>query len=242
MASSPSIEHYDPKTAKLLSFSEAIPAFRDGSDTPRAYLERCIETIESREPEVKAFVTLNFENARKAADASTDRYKQGRALSELDGLPVAIKDVHETEDMPMQVGSPIFEGWSSGWDGACVFWLRKLGAAIIGKTVTTEFAFSTPGPARNPWDTARTPGGSSSGSGAAIGARMVPVATGSQVRGSILRPPAYCGRLYAEGVLWRDKLTRRFSLCAESDSRRLHYRHPRRHVDHIAHHLACRGW
>ena len=95
------------------------------------------------------------------------RYKGGHPISELDGLPVGIKDVHETEDMPMQVGSPIFEGWSSGWDGACVYWLRKCGAAIIGKTVTTEFAFATPGPSRNPWDTSRTPGGSSSGSGAA---------------------------------------------------------------------------
>ena len=187
------IESYDPKTARLLSFHDMVPAFLDGTDSPRAYLERCIETIESREPELKAFVTLNLEGARKAADASTARYKDGRPLSELDGLPVAIKDVHETEDMPMQVGSPIFEGWSSGWDGACVYWLRKAGAAIIGKTVTTEFAFATPGPSRNPWDASRTPGGSSSGSGAAVGGRMVPVATGSQVRGSILRPAAYCG-------------------------------------------------
>ena len=187
------IETYDPKTSRLLSFHDTIPAFLDGTDTPRAYLERCIETIESREPDLKAFVTLNLEGARKAADASTARYKDGRPLSELDGLPVAIKDVHETEDMPMQVGSPIFEGWSSGWDGACVYWLRKSGAAIIGKTVTTEFAFASPGPTRNPWDTSRTPGGSSSGSGAAVGGRMLPVATGSQVRGSILRPAAYCG-------------------------------------------------
>ena len=186
-------ETYDPKTVSLLSFSNAVPAFLDGSDTPRAYLERCIETIEAREPAVKAFVTLNLDGARKAADASTERYRAGRPLSELDGMPVGIKDVHETEDMPMQVGSPIFEGWSSGWDGACVYALRKAGAAIVGKTVTTEFAFATPGPTRNPWDKTRTPGGSSSGSGAAVGARMIPAATGSQVRGSILRPAAYCG-------------------------------------------------
>ena len=186
-------EAYDPRTVALLSFSNAVPAFVDGSYTPRAYLERCIETVEAREPEVNAFVTLNLDRAREAADASTDRYRDRRPLSELDGMPVAIKDVFETEDMPMQVGSPIFEGRSSGWDAACVHALRKAGAAIIGKTVTTEFAFATPGPARNPWDTARTPGGSSSGSGAAVGARMVPAATGSQVRGSILRPAAYCG-------------------------------------------------
>ena len=186
-------ESYDPKTVKLLSFSDAVPAFVDGSDTPRAYLERCIETIAARETATRAFVTLNLDGAREAADASTGRYRAGRPLSQLDGMPVGIKDVHETEDMPMQVGSPIFEGWSSGWDGACVHALRKAGAAIVGKTVTTEFAFATPGPTRNPWDNSRTPGGSSSGSGAAVGARMIPAATGSQVRGSILRPAAYCG-------------------------------------------------
>ncbi|MDE0060601.1 MAG: amidase [Defluviicoccus sp.] len=186
-------ESYDPKTTTLLSFSDAVPGFLDGSDTPRAYLERCIETVEALEPRIQAFVTLNLDGARAAADASTARYRAGRPLSPLDGMPVGIKDVHETEDMPMQVGSPIFENWSSGWDGACVFALRKAGAAIVGKTVTTEFAFATPGPSRNPWDESRTPGGSSSGSGAAVGARMLPAATGSQVRGSILRPAAYCG-------------------------------------------------
>lgn len=186
-------ETYDPKTISLLSFSNAVPAFVDGNDTPRAYLERCIETIEAREPAVEAFVTFNLNGARNAADASAARYRAGRPLSELDGMPVGIKDVHETEDMPMQVGSPIFEGRSSDWDGAIVYALRKAGAAIVGKTVTTEFAFATPGPTRNPWDNDRTPGGSSSGSGAAVGARMIPAATGSQVRGSILRPAAYCG-------------------------------------------------
>lgn len=184
---------YTPATADLLCYASALPSFLDGSDTPRAHLERCLETIDEREPEVKAFVTLNIEGARKAADAATARYRSGRPLSVVDGLPMAIKDVHETEDMPMQVGSPIFAGWSSGWDAASVYWLRKGGALILGKTVTTEFAFATPGPTRNPWDTARTPGGSSSGSAAAIGARMVPVATGTQVRGSVLRPAAFCG-------------------------------------------------
>ena len=193
MSDPASTETYDPKTVALLSFSDTVPAFVDGSDTPRAYLERCIETVEAREPAVKAFVTLNLDGARRAADASSERYRAGRPLTPLDGMPVGIKDVHETEDMPMQVGSPIFEGWSSGWDGAYVYALRKAGAAVVGKTVTTEFAFATPGPTRNPWDNSRTPGGSSSGSGAAVGARMIPAATGSQVRGSILRPAAYCG-------------------------------------------------
>ena len=187
------VRPYDPKTADLLSFNRAIPAFRDGSDTPRAFLERCLERIDAEEAAVKAFVTLNVEAARAAADAAGERYRDGRPLSCVDGMPVAIKDVFYTEDMPTQMGSPIFEGWQSGWDGPAVFWLRKGGAAILGKTVTTEFAFGAPGPTRNPWDTERTPGGSSSGTAAAVAARMVPVGTGSQVRGSVLRPAAFCG-------------------------------------------------
>ena len=184
---------YDPKTVKLLTFYDKIPSFFDGSDTPRDYLERCIENIEDREPRVKAFVNTSFGRAREAADQSTERYKKGKPLSPLDGMPIAIKDVFETEDMPMQLGSPLFEGYETGWDAASVYFLRRGGALIVGKTVTTEFAFGRPGPSRNPWDTNRTTGGSSSGSGAAVGASMVPAATGTQVRGSILRPACYCG-------------------------------------------------
>jgi len=184
---------YDPKTADLISFNRAIPGFREGSDTPRAFLERCLERIDSHEPEVKAFVTLNVEAARAAADSASKRYSDGRQFSYVDGMPIAIKDVFYTEDMPTQFGSPIFDGWESGWDGAVVFWLRKGGAAILGKTVTTEFAFGRPGPTRNPWDMERTPGGSSTGTAAAVAAQMTPVGTGSQVRGSVLRPAAYCG-------------------------------------------------
>ncbi len=184
---------YDPKNPGLISFQAARPAFVEGTDSPRAFLERCIATIDRREPELRAFVALNLEGARRAADAASGRYRAGRPASDIDGLVIAIKDVHDTEDMPMEAGSPVLRGNRTGWDGATVHALRKGGAAIIGKTVTTEFAFARPGPARNPWDAARTPGGSSSGSGAAVGAGMVPVATGTQVRGSVLRPAAYCG-------------------------------------------------
>jgi Asp-tRNA(Asn)/Glu-tRNA(Gln) amidotransferase A subunit family amidase len=184
---------YDPASSKLLTFYDKIPAFLDGSDTPRAYLERCLETIAEREPDVKAFVTFSLDRARTAADEATARYKDKRPLGPLDGMPFAMKDVFETEDMPMQLGSPLFEGYETGWDAACVYFLRRGGAVMVGKTVTTEFAFGNPGPARNAWDSDRTPGGSSSGSGAAVGASMVPAATGTQVRGSILRPACYNG-------------------------------------------------
>ena len=184
---------YDPKSARLLSFAEAATAFRDGTDTPRDYLERCLATIDAREPDVKAFTAFNLDGARGAADAATARYRDGRPLSPVDGMPVAVKDVFDTHDMPTTHNSDLFRGQQTAWDAACPYFFRRGGAAIVGKTVTTEFAFGTPGPARNPWDANRTPGGSSSGSGAAVGASMVPVAVGTQVRGSVLRPAAYCG-------------------------------------------------
>ena len=184
---------YDPRTVALRTFHDAIPAFQEGEDTPRDYLERCLETMGEREPEVKAFVVTNIDGARQAADESTARYKANRPLSLVDGMPVCIKDLYETADMPTQMNSPVYEGWESNRDAAHVYALRKGGAAIVGKTVTTEFGQATPGPTRNPFDTTRTPGGSSSGTAAAVGAAMVPAGTGSQVRGSIQRPAGYCG-------------------------------------------------
>lgn len=186
-----SAERYDPQTTRLCSFHDHLPAFRNGSDTPRSYLERCLTVIESREGDVRAFVTLNVEGARAAADASTERYASGAPLSEIDGMPMGIKDLFESADMPTQCGSPIFAGNETGRDSALIAGLRQAGAIILGKTVTTEFAFYNPGPTRNPFDLARTPGGSSSGSGAAVGAGFVPVAVGSQVVGSLIRPSGY---------------------------------------------------
>jgi Asp-tRNA(Asn)/Glu-tRNA(Gln) amidotransferase A subunit family amidase len=142
---------------------------------------------------VRAFVSLNIEGARRAADASTKRYLAGELVSSIDGMPIAIKDIIETEDMPTEFGSPIFKNWRGGRDAACVYALRQAGAVIVGKVVTTEFAGAPPGPTTNPHDPARTPGGSSSGSAAAVAAGMVPVALGTQVGGSVLRPASFCG-------------------------------------------------
>jgi Asp-tRNA(Asn)/Glu-tRNA(Gln) amidotransferase A subunit family amidase len=108
-------------------------------------------------------------------------------------MPVAVKDIIATADMPTQMGSPAFKGWRSGQDAACVAALRHGGAVIIGKTVTTEFAIGYSGPTTNPFDPERTPGGSSSGSAAAVGAGMVPAALGTQTQASTLRPASYCG-------------------------------------------------
>ncbi|MBI2318123.1 MAG: amidase, partial [Betaproteobacteria bacterium] len=167
--------------------------FRSGNDTPRAFLDRCLASIAEFEPVVGAFVCLDIEAAKAEADRSTARWRQGKPLSRIDGMPVGIKDTFETIDMPTECGSPIFAGWRSGRDAASVVALRQAGAVILGKTVTTEFAATVPRGTRNPWDRQRTPGGSSSGSAAAVAAGMVPVALGTQAIGSILRPASFCG-------------------------------------------------
>lgn len=180
-------------TFQPISFHTALAGFRAGSDTPRAYLERCLATIERHEPAIGAFVTLNIDAARERAAQSTQRWADGHPLSAIDGMPIGIKDIIETADMPTQMGSDLYTGWHSNRDAASVFALREAGAIVLGKTVTTEFAAPPPRGTRNPWDASRTPGGSSSGSAAAVAAGMIPLALGTQGIGSILRPASYCG-------------------------------------------------
>lgn len=186
---------YDPRSFKALTFHDALPAFRAGTDSPRAYLERCIATVEAREPVVKAFAALNLDSARAAADASTQRWADGKPLSPIDGMPIGIKDLLETKDMPTEMGCAAYRGNFPKRDNAAVWALRQAGAVIFGKTVTAEIGGAHPGPTTNPFDPARTPGGSSSGSAAAVGAGMMPAAIGTQVGGSIIRPAAYCGNV-----------------------------------------------
>ena len=181
------------RNPSIVSYSHVLPDFMSGKRTPREFLERCLEVIAAREKSVKAFVTLNPAGARKSADAATKRYKAGKPLSPVDGMPVAVKDIIATADMPTQMNCPAFKGWQSGQDAACVAALRRGGAVIIGKTVTTEFAIGYSGPTTNPFDPERTPGGSSSGSAAAVGAGMVPAGLGTQTQASTLRPASYCG-------------------------------------------------
>ena len=175
------------------SFAQTLGAFASGTETPREFLDACIDEIEEREGDVQAFTFLQLDAARAAADASTQRWEEGAPLSAIDGMPIGVKDVIETADMPTQMGSGLFEGWSPGFDSASVHALREAGAIIVGKTVTTEFAATRPGPTRNPYDLARTPGGSSSGSAAAVGCGMLAGGLGTQVVGSIIRPASYCG-------------------------------------------------
>src|SRR5499426_1309114 len=194
MNPSPS-RYYDPRIFKALTFHDAVPRFREGSDSPRAYLERCIDIIKEREPIVKAFVVLNEAGARAAADESTARWKAGRPISSIDGMPIGVKDLIETKDMPTQMGCEAFAGNFPKRDNAAVWALREAGAVIVGKTTTAELGGSHPPATTNPFDPARSAGGSSSGSAAAVGARMIPAAIGTQVGGSIIRPAAFCGNV-----------------------------------------------
>ena len=180
-------------TPEHRSYFAAAAAFASGTDSPRQFLERCIAEITARDGDVKAFFATNFAAARLAADAATERWAAGAQISPIDGMPVGVKDIMETADMPTEQGSALFKDWHGGRDCAAVAALRDAGAIILGKTVTTEFAASAPNKTHNPWDLSRTPGGSSSGSAAAVGCGMLPGATASQVIGSTIRPASYCG-------------------------------------------------
>lgn len=187
--------HYASGAGRTPSFRAAAAAFHDGGLTPRAYLDALIERIEDAEDDLRAFVTLDLDAARAAADAAGARYAAGKPASPVDGLPIGLKDIIQTRDMPTQSGSPIFGGWTAERDAPVAAALRRGGAVIVGKTATTEFAYGAIAPTRNPYDRDRTPGTSSSGSAAAVGAGMLPVAIGTQLMSSVMRPASYCGHV-----------------------------------------------
>ncbi len=145
----------------------------------------CLARIAEREPAVRAFAWFDPDAARKAAAAVPP--------GALHGLPIGVKDVFDTADMPSEYGSPIWRGWRPRADAAAVAWARQAGAVVIGKTVTTEFATRKPGPTGNPHNPGHTPGGSSSGSAAGVADFFFPLAYGTQTAGSVIRPAAYCG-------------------------------------------------
>jgi Asp-tRNA(Asn)/Glu-tRNA(Gln) amidotransferase A subunit family amidase len=179
---------------KLRGYVSHGADLRSGKLSPRTYLEETLTRIAQLDKTIGAFVIVNKDGARQAADDSAKRWANGKPLSPIDGMPVAIKDIIETADMPTGQGSPMWEGADWKRDAASVHALREAGAVIIGKTTTTEFASSHPWhKTQNPHDSKRTPGGSSSGSAAAVGAGMVPAGLGTQVVGSILRPASFCG-------------------------------------------------
>ncbi len=169
----------------MLSVLDLVLQIETGTLTPRAVVDLCAGAIAEREASIGAFVALDLEAARERADAF--------ASLPLRGLPVGIKDIYDTADFPTEYGSPIYAGHQPKADAAMVALVRRAGGVVIGKTVTTEFASLEPARTRNPRNLAHTPGGSSSGSAAAVAAGMVPIALGSQTGGSVIRPAAYCG-------------------------------------------------
>ena len=176
-----------------LTATQAAADIARGVISAEDYTGACLDRIAAIEGEVQAFAHLDPEHALAQARA-LDRHKsEGRLIGPLHGIPVGIKDIFDTADYPTECGSPIFAGRRPAADATAVRKLREAGAVIIGKTVSTEFAYFHPGKTRNPRDLKRTPGGSSSGSAAAVAAGMVPLAIGSQTNGSMIRPAAFCG-------------------------------------------------
>ena len=172
-----------------LSACEAAHQLAQRSLRAEDLVRDCLERIDARESQVQAWTHV----AREAALARAKALDQGAHQGLLHGLPIGVKDLIATADMPTSYGSPIYAGHQPANDATCVAFAREAGAVVLGKTVTTEFATFQPNQTRNPLNLAHTPGGSSSGSAAAVADGMVPLALGTQTAGSLMRPAAYCG-------------------------------------------------
>ena len=172
-----------------LTATEAAARIADGEISSEDLVRSCLDRIHAREETVGAWQYLDDDRALAAARATDAEDPRGP----LHGVPYGVKDIIDTADMPTCYGSPIFNGHQPDRDAVCVARMRAAGAVLLGKTVTTEFATFSPGKTRNPHNPAHTPGGSSSGSGAAVADRMVPIAYGSQTAGSLIRPASFCG-------------------------------------------------
>ncbi|MGE0719048.1 MAG: amidase [Alphaproteobacteria bacterium] len=168
-----------------MTASEVAGVVRSGSATALAVADDCLKAIAARDGALRAFVNLDPKAARRAAREAVS--------GPLSGVTVGVKDIIDAAGWPAECNSPIYAGYRPARDAAAVALLRSAGATILGKTVTTEFAFAHPGPTVNPHNPGHTPGGSSSGSAAAVAARLVHVALGTQTGGSVIRPGAFCG-------------------------------------------------
>jgi Asp-tRNA(Asn)/Glu-tRNA(Gln) amidotransferase A subunit family amidase len=163
----------------------------DGTLTPSAYADGLLAHIGGTEATLQAWATLD--PAHVHACAARLDLVHGTARGPLHGIPVGVKDIIATAELPTQMGSPVYAGHQPGADAECVARVARAGGYVMGKTITTELAFLHPGPTTNPWNAAHTPGGSSSGSAAAVAAGQVPAAIGTQTNGSVIRPAAFCG-------------------------------------------------
>jgi Asp-tRNA(Asn)/Glu-tRNA(Gln) amidotransferase A subunit family amidase len=183
----------DANRLEWLSATDAARAIADGVVSSEQLVEACLARVRAAEPEVLAWQFLDPENALAQARTRDLDRKEGRPCGPLHGVPVGIKDIIDTTDMPTEDGTVLHAGRMPDKDATVVAMLRGAGAVIMGKTVTTECATYSPGKTRNPHNPEHTPGGSSSGSAAAVAAGMVPLALGTQTNGSVIRPAAFCG-------------------------------------------------
>ena len=176
-----------------LSANALVEKLRSGEVSCVEVCKAYIDRVNKFEKEVKAWAYIDKKTIIEKAEEKDAYRKSGKPLGPLHGLPIGVKDIIGTEDMPTECGTELRKGVPESSDAEVVNLLKISGAIIMGKTVTTELAYFDPGKTTNPHDKTRTPGGSSSGSAAAVAAYMAPLAIGSQTKGSIIRPASYCG-------------------------------------------------
>jgi len=177
----------------LVSATEAAAAMRAGEITSEELVRACLDHIAAIEEQIGAWAYLDPDYALKQAREADQALQEGKGTGPLNGIPVGVKDIFDTKDMPTEDGTVLHAGRQPTEDATAVALLREAGAIILGKTVTTELAVYAPGKTCNPHDPECTPGGSSSGSAAAVAAGMLPLAIGTQTNGSVIRPASYCG-------------------------------------------------
>ena len=182
-----------PRALYRLGLYEAAQAVRKDDLTCEELTRALLERIAKHDDAVMAFQWIDPERALELGRRADRRLRSGEAVGPLHGIPLGVKDIIDTAGIPTTLGSPICDGRVPESSAAVVERLEAAGAFVLGKTVTSEFAFFTPGKTRNPWNPAHTPGGSSSGSAAAVAAGFVPAAIGTQTNGSVIRPAAFCG-------------------------------------------------
>ena len=192
-----------------LSAAQAASAIRDGRLTAVELMESLLARSAALEPSLRVWVTLDEEAAMAAARRADEELRRDGPAGPLHGVPVGVKDIYNTSDMKTTSGSSMYADFQPDFDSTAVALLRRGGAIVMGKTVTTEFACADPSPTRNPWNAAHTPGGSSSGSAAGVAARMFPVALGSQTAGSVVRPASYNGVVGMKPTFGLDQPVRR---------------------------------
>lgn len=205
------------KAPYSLSIAQAAEHIRTRQLSPVELVRSCLERIDQLEPRLQAWITVDREGALAAARQVQEDLAHGQYLGPLHGIPIGLKDIFYTKGLRTTAGSPIYADFIPDYDATSVRKLREAGAIILGKAQTTEFAALKPSPTHNPWNLDHTPGGSSSGSAAAVAAAMCPGALGSQTYGSTIRPAAYCGCVGLKPTYGRVSAHGLFALCWSLD-------------------------